>query len=110
MKHPELTTKPKSPRFNLGSIYLTPGASEAIGSLQADPFELFYRHACGDWGSVCAEDAKANEDALRYGSRILSAYELTASTDIEPPEETIKIWIITEADRSATTLLLPSEY
>ena len=110
MKQPELVTTAKSPRFQLGNLYITPGASEAIGSLQADPFELFYRHACGEWESLCLADKQANEDALRYGSRILSAYELTPSMDVEGTTEPVKVWIITEADRSITTMLLPSEY
>lgn len=113
MKHPDPITTPKSPRFNLGKIYITPGASETIDRLQVDPFELLYRHKCGDFGCLCPADIKANEDALRYGSRILSSYELlTASIDIESAEEPgkIKIWVITEADRSITTMLLPSEY
>lgn len=64
------------------------------------PSDLLDRHLAGDWGDVCAEDNHANELALREGSRLLSAYRLGD----------VAIWIITEADRSATTLLLPSEY
>lgn len=76
MKQPELTTTRKSPRFNLGQIYFTPGIIELIDRLQIDPFELLVRHRVGDWGNVCKEDAQSNEDAIRYGTRILSAYKL----------------------------------
>jgi hypothetical protein len=62
----------------------------------------FSRHARGDWGTVNATDKRANELALKEGSRLLSAYMLR--------DGTTKIWIITEADRSATTILLPDEY
>ena len=62
---------------------------------------LLARHLSGDWGEVCAEDAKENEFSLQHGFRLLSAYRLSDGT---------KIWIITEADRSATTFLLPEEY
>ena len=62
---------------------------------------LLARHLSGDWGEVCAEDAKENEFSLEHGFRLLSAYVLRDGT---------KVWIITEADRSATTILLFSEY
>jgi len=115
MNNPELvvlpTIKPSSPPlFQLGNIYCTPGALETLERLHVDFFSLLYRHVCGDWGCVCKEYAQANKDALRNGTRILSAYELTALMDIENAEASIKVWLITEADRSATTLLLPEEY
>jgi hypothetical protein len=62
---------------------------------------LLQRHASGDWGDVCEEDRVANNDALQYGDRLLSSYAIS---------ENIKIWVITEYDRSVTTILLPSEY
>lgn len=62
--------------------------------------DLLTRHLSGDWGELDAEDAKANESALRHGLRILSSYKVG--------EE--KLWILTEADRSATTVLTPGEY
>ena len=65
------------------------------------PAELLSRHARGDWGSVCEEDAELNNQALIDGSRLLSSYSLKDDT---------KLWIITEADRSSSTLLLPEEY
>lgn len=67
-----------------------------------DRLEYIARHARGDWGIVDADDKRANDDALKVGARLLSAYMLR--------DGTTKIWIITEADRSATTILLPDEY
>ena len=64
---------------------------------------LIQRHVTGDWGDVCAEDADANEQALLTGARLLSSYRSS-------PVEAVKVWIITEADRSSTTILLPEEY
>ena len=89
------------PRFNLGQVVATPGALKALDAAQVLPAQLLTRHQSGDWGEVPAEDASENELSVKQGFRILSAYSL--------PTE-VKIWIITEADRSATTLLLPSEY
>ncbi|MCA9073039.1 MAG: hypothetical protein KDA84_29155, partial [Planctomycetaceae bacterium] len=65
------------------------------------PLNYIARHSHGDWGTVCEEDAQANEDALKDGARILSSYEL---------KNGVKIWIITEADRSSTCILTPEEY
>jgi hypothetical protein len=59
------------------------------------------RHATGDWGEMCDDDKQSNEAAIGHGTRLLSAYRLCDQT---------KVWIITEADRSATTILLPEEY
>lgn len=63
--------------------------------------DLLKRHQCGDWGETCPEDAQTNEDALLGGGRVFSVYRLRTGTTI---------WIITEADRAATTALLPDEY
>ena len=98
---------PCRPGFDLGQIAATPGALEAT----TDEQRLHYlgRHSIGDWGRVCPEDWQANGDAVKDGDRILSAYP------IDPPkpckgfgENTL--WIITEADRSVTTFILPDEY
>ena len=62
----------------------------------------FIRHVCGDWGDLCDEDKEINEDALKYGGRLMSSYTFENTGE--------KIWIITEADRSATTILFPSDY
>jgi len=86
-------------RFRLGKLIATPGALEAAPSREA-LMKLVQRHASGDWGDLDPQDKAENELSLREGFRILSAYEL----------EGTRYWIITEADRSATTILLPEEY
>lgn len=91
----------KSPRFPSGQIVATPGALEALSDAGQTPLEFLHRHLTGDWGEVCAEDAASNEEALQHGNRLLSVYRT---------QRHVKFWIITEADRSVTTLLLPSEY
>ena len=87
--------------FELGRIVATQGGLQALEAAGQQPSVFLDRHASGDWGEVNDEDKSENEFSLRNGFRILSAYT-TAAGD--------KIWIITEADRSATTLLLPEEY
>lgn len=79
-----------------------PRCPPGLGERGGDPFVLYLaRHTAGDWGEVPPEDACANDEALLVGERLLSAYRLRAST---------KLWIITEADRSSTCILLPEEY
>ena len=85
----------------LGQVLATPGALELLQTYQLSPLSFIQRHVVGDWGDICAEDRQVNADALQYGSRLMSVYAIT-------PTETL--WIITEADRSCTTLLLPQEY
>jgi hypothetical protein len=92
---------PGQPRFQLGDIVATPGAVEALAEANQAPTELLHRHVTGDWGSLCQEDIEENERSVRGGFRILSSYVLSTS---------VKLWVITEYDRSVTTLLLPSEY
>jgi len=87
--------------FNLGQIVATPGALQALEDSQQSAIEFLNRHVSGDWGELDAEDRKENELSLKEGFRILSAYILKSNQ---------KIWIITEADRSSTTILLPEEY
>lgn len=85
-------------RFALGRIFASTGASERLA-----PGEIhlaLWRHAQGDWGELSAEDAALNDEAVTRGTRILSAY--TSGGE--------RFWIVTEADRTATTVLLPSEY
>lgn len=89
-------------RFPLGRIVATPGALEVLAATDTDPLALLSRHAAGDWGEVPPEDARENELSLREGFRIVSSYPVG--------EDGSKIWLITEADRSSTCLLLPSEY
>ena len=91
----------KNPLFELGRTVATPGAIEALQQSGVLAASLLVRHHCGDWGELCEEDIARNNEALRYGSRLFSSYQIT---------ETIKIWVITEADRSVTTLLLPEDY
>jgi hypothetical protein len=88
-------------RFELGIVVATPGALEVLGALEVSPSMLVERHASGDWGDVPSEDARENEYSLKQGFRLLSSYPL-------PGRE--RVWIITEADRSSTCLLLPREY
>jgi hypothetical protein len=85
------------PRFPLGKTYATPGAL----ALNVDLTKYLRRHHCGDWGEeLCAEDKEANEHSLKDGTRLLSRYSTPGGS----------IYIITEHDRSMTTILLPSEY
>ena len=88
-------------RFPLGRLVTTPGALRALLRAKQSPAEFLSRHVSGDWGDLCAEDMAENEYALAHGLRILSSYT-TASGD--------RIWLITEADQSITTFLLPDEY
>jgi hypothetical protein len=88
-------------RFSLGRIYATPGAQAALAAAGQRPVAFLARHHQGDWGEVDAADQAANETALKTGARLLSAYTTTQGE---------RLWLITEADRSATTLLLPEEY
>jgi hypothetical protein len=90
-------------KFSVGRIVLTEGIHELLAEHEDDTSILnllLTRHQIGDWGNVDAEDAKANDDAVINGARILSSFKLFGQ----------KIWIITEWDRSITTVLLPSEY
>jgi len=87
--------------FLLGRLLATPAALEACAVSGENPLRFIVRHARGDWGDLSSEDKLANERALEEGTRLLSAYHLKDGT---------KIWIITEWDRSATTVLLPEEY
>lgn len=90
------------PSLPLGRVVLTPGALELLQETDTQASSLVKRHASGDWGELSREDAGANEDALEQGLRILSAYPVG--------EDGGRVWIITEADRSSTCLLLPDEY
>jgi hypothetical protein len=92
----------KTPLFPLGQIVATPGALAALGKAGQTPLEFLARRVRGDWGELCEEDRKENQLSLERGFRLLSSYR-TSSGDA-------KVWVITEADRSVTTLLLPEEY
>lgn len=88
------------PLFALGQMVATPGAIEVIVKSDISLFALLSRHQRGDWGDLDEEDKVANDDALKAGRRVLSAYRFEKAT----------LWVITEADRSTTTILLPEEY
>ena len=88
-------------KFLLGQLVATPGALKALEEASQNPLEFLSRHQHGDWGELGDEDKKENDFSVLNNFRILSAYILTTR---------VKIWIITEADRSVTTILLPDEY
>lgn len=91
----------KKEKFLPGRIVITRGALAAFEESGESPFTFLARHLLGDWGELSEADCRENELSLLHGFRILSAYTLKNGT---------KFWIITEADRTSTTLLLPSEY
>ena len=84
----------------LGRVVATPGALKLLMEAKGHPFDYLARHALGDWGELCAFDCRQNEIALREGYRVLSSFPVGREC----------VWIITEADRSVTTILLPEEY
>jgi hypothetical protein len=86
-------------RFPLGELVMTPGARDAVPP--SEMLQALRRHARADWGDVDAEDWRANDQSIGEGARLLSAYKTSSG---------VKFWIITEADRLATTVLLPDEY
>jgi hypothetical protein len=92
----------RQPLFCLGQIFATPGAIDLLSRTDTDHERLLNCHQHGDWGAVNAQDARSNDRAVIYGTRILSAYELGNCRE--------RLWVITEADRRGTTLLLPVEY
>lgn len=96
------TPPARGPLFPLGRTVATPGALAALQDAGQSAMTFLMQHVRGDWGDVPPEDAAANEAALRDGERIFSAYQL--------PKTETRIWIITEWDRSVTTILLPEEY
>ena len=90
------------PRFPIGRPVITPAAQAALDAASIEGVLLLARHIHGDWGDLGKEDLATNELALLTGKRVLSNYSL--------PDGRSKVWIITEADRSVTTILLPEEY
>jgi hypothetical protein len=84
----------------LGRVVATPGALKLFRESKERPFDSLARHATGDWGELCAFDRRQNEIALRDGYRVFSSYDVPQG----------RVWVITEADRSVTTILLPEEY
>lgn len=98
---PATSSPPSAPRFPLGRCVVTPTALAVLKCHNLSLWDLLRRHQQGDWGDVCAEDAEANERALITGQRLLSIYTL-------PDEQ--RLYLLTEADRSLSSLLLPGEY
>lgn len=96
-----MNTLPTIPLFPPGRMVATPGALALLKQTNMSPLEFLSRHLRGDWGDLDKEDKSENELSLKYGFGLLSSYQVT---------ETEKVWIITEADRSVTTVLLPEEY
>jgi hypothetical protein len=94
-------TNQVKPLFALGRTLATPGAMLVMQQLDVSPLALLSRHQRGDWGNLDKEDKQANDHALTLGDRIFSAYQVA---------EMVRFWVITEADRSVTTILLPEEY
>jgi hypothetical protein len=88
-------------RFRLGLTVATPGAKEALEEARTSALSLLCRHQACDWGDISTTDKLENELSVRKGYRIISAYTLSTG---------VKLWVITEADRSSTTILLPGEY
>lgn len=97
----QLETTAGTARFPLGSLFLTPGAIDALEASKQEPFEFIRRHQTGDWGDLGREDKQENEFSVSRPLRILSKYHTTEGT---------ALYVITESDRSATTILLPEEY
>ena len=89
------------PLFAIGALCSTPGALAALEQANVAGVILLMWHATGDWGEMDEDDRRANELAVAEGSRVFSSYTLATGA---------KVWVITEADRSSTTLLLPEEY
>jgi hypothetical protein len=88
-------------RFPLGQVVSTAGALNAFLRTDQDAWEFLLRHVSGDWGELDDDDRRENERSLTDGCRLMSVYTLLDGT---------RIWIITEADRSSTCVLLPEEF
>ena len=89
------------PLFNLGQVVATPGALAALEEAGQSPIEFLQRHQTGDWSEMVREDQEENQRAVEQGFRVFSSYKLSTGK---------KLWVITEWNRSVTTLLLPLEY
>jgi hypothetical protein len=95
-----MTTPARVPLFDLGRVVATPAAIEFCEVNAVDPLTLIRRHCHGDFGEMDSEDIAANTQAIKSGARVFSSYRVG----------TKKVWVITEADRSSTCVLLPEEY
>lgn len=94
-------TTPRIVCFELGNLFVTPGASDALKEAGQSPQEFVSRHARLEQGELCDDDHRENLFSVGKHLRIFSAFKTAQG---------VKVWVITEADRSATTILLPSEY
>jgi hypothetical protein len=101
IKNIQMENSTMSAKFALGQVVGTPGAIEALEASNQTASAFLDRHIQGDWGDLDEEDRKLNDEAIQEGSRIFSAYHTAKG---------VKVWVITEADRSSTCLLLPEEY
>ena len=88
-------------KFSLGQLVVTSGVWDLVMAGRMNPATYLKRHGSGDWGDVCASDKALNDRALEGEDRLVSAYQV---------DQDLKIYVITEWDRSVTTVLLPSEY
>lgn len=88
------------PRFETGDVYITPVAAELLRAAETDEDSLIARHRIGDWGDLPNSDKEANEQAVKDGGEILSAYVLSSGR---------VVWVITNPNRKVTTVLLPDE-
>jgi hypothetical protein len=95
-----MNSLPTIPLFSAGQIVATPGALALLEQANQSPLDFLSRHLRGDWGDLCPDDKTENELSLKYAFRLMSSYRVT---------DTERLWIVTEADRSVTTLLLPAE-
>jgi hypothetical protein len=100
-RFPAMQTTERKPLFDLGQLVATPGALAALEKSGQSPMDFLMRHVSGGWGEIPAEDRQENQISLEKGFRLMSSYK-TQAQDV--------VWVITEANRSHTTLLLPSEY
>jgi hypothetical protein len=96
-----MSTQAARPLFPLGQVVATPGAIAALQEAGQQPLALLRRHQAGDWGDLSAADKQENDFSVTHELRILSAYTLRTG---------VKVWLLTEADRSSTTVLTPHEY
>jgi hypothetical protein len=93
-------TEAKMPLFHLGQVVATPAALAFMRKHNINPADLLARHVGGDFGDIDASDAAANEEAIKHDMRVFSSYVF----------EKEKIWVITEASRESTCILLPADY
>lgn len=100
---PAIAEVTAAPLFNPGRIVMTAAVSHLVEAGQLDPTPVLQRHLAGDWGELCDNDRASNQTALSLGDRLFSSYDIDAGDES-------RLWIITEADRSYTTLLLPNDY